>query len=114
MANGEYAVHFEDLDVAIPPPVSVTAGSGSWTGDRANYNKYSVDLLSSARRVYGNTSFSDSSVMYGIRLHDGASDFPCEELAIVSNDGGLAGKIVRSMGGVKKQTSGNSVYYCLP
>lgn len=114
MANGEYAVHFDDLDIAIPPPVSVTEGSDAWPGDVANYDKFSVDLLSSARRVYGKTAFSDSSVMYGVRLHDGVNDFPCEELAIVNGDGGLAGKIVRSMGGIKKQTSGASVYYCLP
>jgi len=113
MANGEYAVHFDDLDVAVPPPLSITPEAGSWPGDQANYDNYSVHVLSSARRVYGNTDFSGSYLQYGILLANGATDFPCQELAIVINDG-LAGKIIRSMGGVKQRENGSVVYYCLP
>lgn len=112
MANGDYAVHFEDLDISISTPNSITAGSGSWRGDRANYDNWSIDLLSHAQRVYGNTYFANNSFGYSMRLHNGLSDFPCENLAVVSGD--LAEKLARSMGGVKKQTSGSTVYYCLP
>ncbi|MDO5764859.1 MAG: type II secretion system protein [Elusimicrobiales bacterium] len=112
MANGDYAIHFEDLDISIPTPNSITAGSGSWRGDRAHYGHWSIDLLSHAQRVYGSTSFANNSFSYTMLLHNGLSDFPCENLAIVS--GNLAEKLARSMGGVKQQTSGSTVYYCLP
>lgn len=113
MANGDYAVHFEDLDISIPTPNSITAGSGSWRGDRANYDKWSIELLSAAQRVYGITYFANNAFEYGMLLHHSlSSDLPCENVAIVSGD--LAEKLARSMGGVKKRTSGSYVYYCLP
>lgn len=112
MANGDYAVRFEDLDISIPKPVSVSPGTASWPGEIAYYDKWSIKLLSAAQRVYGNTSFANNSFGYSMLLHNGRSNFPCENLAVVSGD--LAEKMARSMGGIKKRTSGSTVYYCLP
>ena len=115
MANGEYAVHFDDLDVSIPAPVSIAPGNPSWPGEIAQYDKWSVELLSAAWRVYGDTRFADSSFNYSIRLQNGKSDFPCDELVIVvGKDGSVASKIVRSMGGIKQRVNSNLTYYCLP
>ena len=113
MANGEYAVRFEDLDISIPKPVSVSPGTASWPGEIAYYDNWSVELLSAAQRVYGNTYFANNVFGYSMLLHHSLSSaFPCENLAVVSGD--LAEKMARSMGGIKKRTSGSTVYYCLP
>ncbi len=114
MANGEYAVHFDDLDIAIPTPERIEGGQNGWPGDKAIYDQWSLDVLSSAGRVYGNANLGDSTFRYSFKLTHGRTDYPCDNLVILDNDEGTAGKIARSMGGTKQSSSNSSIYYCLP
>ena len=112
LANGRYALTFDELNIDIPTPKSITAASGN-EGEWAHYRDYQIELLSGSKITYIQL-IKPFYVYIGMYLtNSNASDCQVSgKLAITSDS--AAKKLVRSLGGVEYGTSGSTTYYCLP
>ena len=110
LANGKYALTFDELNIDIPTPKSITPASGN-EGEWAHYKDYDIELLSHPGKLTYIYLTKPFTMFLGIYLANSPDD-NCKarggKLAITSNATGK--KLIRSMGG----TEISSTYFCLP
>ena len=124
LAYGEYAIYFEDLDVEIPTPSSITAAypneQDKWRGETAYYpsmfgRTHWIQLLTIDRNVVVSLQ-SIGGYYLPLAHHNRSSAMPweqynCAAAFTTSND--LGNRVARAMGGTVVNSSGTTNYYCL-
>ena len=111
LANGKYALRFDDIDINIPTPNSITASNGAW-GEIAHYPHFDLQVISAGGRAYGMTQ----GISYGVVMdnYTSADFYTCKRLAYASVSSEFPNQIIRGLGGRKLLTANGQNYYCLP
>lgn len=115
LANGRYAFTFDELDIDVPTPQSITA-SNATTGEIAQYNGLAIGLLSSITPMIEATLQKPSWIVLRILL-TGSPKTTCpttRRIAAVKNSDPTANKALLSMGATMDHQYDSWTYYCLP
>lgn len=121
LTNGHHALTFEELDVDIPTPNSITAthpaaNGTSVYGDQAIYDDFNILLLSHSGKIVYATLTKPVRADFGMYL-TGTSDTACRatgKVAIAGLNNTRANALIRSMGGTEYTRNTGYIYYCLP
>ena len=111
LANGTWALTFDELGVGSPTPNSITPPGERNTGESAKYNGFYISLGSYDSIVYAITDRMYFG-MYTIATND--KRCPSQKLAITPTNDSRADKIMRTMGGTEYGRNAANIYYCLP
>ncbi len=105
MANGEYTLHFADLDVEIPSGYrSISAPNGTWS-EQANYPDFSIQPKSDGYYSY----CIAQGIHYGYHL-----DFPVKtkrHICIARSGDAFGNRLCLSYGGTQETDNGTYAYY---
>ena len=114
MANGEYSLKFEDLDISIPTPKSYHTNSWNNKSQSAKYDDFELHVCSDSGYVYSNTFLPDSSALEFGMLLDQKAGIGTKFLCIAKRDS-MGVKLCKSYGGSKIQSvSSGYDYYSVP
>ncbi len=111
LANGTWALTFDELGVGVATPNSITPPGERNSGERARYNDFSISLSSYDSIVYADTDHVQFG-MYTIATN--TKQCPSQKIAITSINDSRADKIMRTMGGTEYTRNAANIYYCLP
>ncbi len=111
LANGTWALTFDELGIGVPTPNSITPPGERNQGERANYDGFFISLQSYDSIVYAITDHIQIG-MYTIAT--AGRTCASERMAITNTNDSHANQIVRTMGGVETSSNSANIYYCLP
>ncbi len=117
LANGKYALKFEELDVTIPTPNSIrgaTERPGETSGETAVYADHEIQLLSLCNTVYFQQNI-DGLFQYGLHLQNRRCHNMTGAICIASKNKDFPNRLCKSFGGELTTPLGETGnYYILP